>query len=106
MDDSHSACLADFGSSFILPLSEPDPTVLPAVIGGNAFSVRWLAPELVIPEKFGLRARVPSKESDVYSLAMLMYEVHANHSTSVFGSIQITYSPLGFFRVTPVCWVP
>ena len=52
--------------------------VFPATTEGHAFSVRWLAPELVHPEEFGLNAPVRSKESDVYAFAMLMYEVRAH----------------------------
>ncbi|KAF9781204.1 kinase-like domain-containing protein [Thelephora terrestris] len=69
IDDNHSARLADFGSSAILPSSKPDVSAF-----SNAFAVRWLAPELILPEEFGFSARVCSKQSDVYALAMLMYE--------------------------------
>jgi hypothetical protein len=60
-------------------VSVSDAAVLPTTVRGGAFSVRWLAPELIHPEKFGLRECSPSKESDTYALAMLMYEVRVDH---------------------------
>jgi len=57
--------------------------VFPSPTGGNAFSVRWLAPELIFPERFGLDSRVRSKESDIYAFAMLIWEVRAHHHTFV-----------------------
>ena len=40
--------------------------------GGTA---RWKSPELFDPEKFGLRERRPTKESDCYALGMVIYEL-------------------------------
>ncbi|KAF9646439.1 kinase-like protein [Thelephora ganbajun] len=74
IDDNHSARLADFGSSSVVQLPQPDTRTFPTPMGGSAFSVRWLAPELIYPEEFGSNAFVRSKESDIYALAMLMYE--------------------------------
>ena len=37
--------------------------------------VRYMAPELLNPSQFGLKNGNPSKESDVYSLAMTALEV-------------------------------
>jgi hypothetical protein len=41
----------------------------------DPLSVRWLAPELLFPEEFGLEDARRTKETDVYSFAMVMYEV-------------------------------
>ena len=41
----------------------------------DLWSVRWLAPELLFPEKFGLESARRTKETDVYAFAMVMYEV-------------------------------
>lgn len=38
-------------------------------------SIRWLAPELLFPDKFGLDRAYRTKETDVYAFAMVMYEV-------------------------------
>lgn len=70
-------------------------------MGGNAFSVRWLAPELIHPEELGLVACFRSKESDIYALAMLMYEVcsllHVYVTPFCFNAFYA-----GVFWVTPV----
>lgn len=34
-----------------------------------------MAPELLLPTKFGLDKEIPSKEADVYALGMTMYQV-------------------------------
>ena len=38
-------------------------------------TVHFLAPELLLPAKFGLEKGVPSKEGDVYALGMTVYQV-------------------------------
>jgi len=43
--------------------------------------VRYTAPEVLVPSKFGLANSIPSKGSDVYSLAMTAYEVRSSHCT-------------------------
>ena len=71
-------CLGDFGITGIIT----DPTV--AEPGSTTISkpgaVRYMAPELLSPSQFGLTNRNPSKESDVYSLAMTAYEVCSSHA--------------------------
>ena len=37
--------------------------------------MRWMGPEMLWPEEFGLKESRPSKQSDCYSLAMTIYEV-------------------------------
>lgn len=49
----------------------------------NTWSVRWLAPELLFPEKFGLEAARRTKETDVYAFAMVMYEVGPSPSSRI-----------------------
>ena len=41
----------------------------------DLWSVRWLAPELLFPEEFGLESARRTKETDIYAFAMVMYEV-------------------------------
>ena len=43
----------------------------------DTWSVRWLAPELLFPEEFGLESAGRTKETDVYGFAMVMFEVGA-----------------------------
>ena len=54
---------------------ELDSTTIP-----KSGIVRYMAPELLNPLQFGLPRRNPTKESDVYSLAMTTYEVNLTHS--------------------------
>ena len=35
----------------------------------------WMSPELLFPDKFGLKETHPTKASDCYALGMLVYEV-------------------------------
>jgi len=35
----------------------------------------WMSPELLDPEKFGMKDRRPTKQSDCYALGMVIYEV-------------------------------
>lgn len=100
IDDNHTARLADFGSSSSIPSSEFDSKVSPRPPGSDAFSVRWQAPELIYPEGFGLNECVRSKESDIYALAMVMYEVRANYLRAVLSCLMCFYS--GVFWVGTV----
>ncbi|KAF9789236.1 kinase-like domain-containing protein [Thelephora terrestris] len=38
-------------------------------------TVSFMAPELLVPQKFGLENGVPSKEADIYALGMTVYQV-------------------------------
>ena len=42
-----------------------------------------MAPELLNPSQFHLANSNPSKESDIYSLAMTAYEVRSSHTVHV-----------------------
>jgi len=72
IDQNGCARLADFG--FLAIVS--DPTNFPAssslVSGGTT---RWMSPELLHPDHFGLEDGRPTKESDCYALGMVIYEV-------------------------------
>jgi len=93
------ACLADFGLSTIvyaapraptdpsLPLLTPETstdsnskTSLPPYTSGG--TRRWMSPEVLVPEMFGMEESRPSKQSDCYSFAMTVYEV-CSHSIVV-----------------------
>ena len=69
------ARLGDFGMMGIITdpaIVEPGNTTVqkPGI-------VRYMAPELLNPKQFNLENGNPSKESDVYSLAITSYEVSA-----------------------------
>ena len=77
------ACLADFGlstvtgvqtravtGSFVSVLS--NDSVMSFTHGG---SIRWMSPELIIPQRYGVEGNRPTKMSDCYALGMVIYEV-------------------------------
>jgi serine/threonine protein kinase len=70
INDSGHACLADFSLLTIVP---DQSTIIPTCIGGG--TIPWMSPELLDPEKFGLKEVRPTKESDCYALGMVIYEV-------------------------------
>jgi len=73
VNGDHSAVLANFRLASFLPDPEVD-TGVPA-LECDLRSVRWLAPELLFPEEFGLESACFTRETDVYAFAMVMYEV-------------------------------
>ena len=53
-------------------------TTIPMTRRGEELDmVFFMAPELLLPEKFGLEKGLPSKEADVYALGMTVYQVLA-----------------------------
>ena len=73
IDRSGHACLADFDFSLFTSASDQS-TDMSSWVGGG--TIPWMSPELLHPESFdlGMKAR-PTKESDVYALGMVVYEV-------------------------------
>ena len=69
IDRSGRGCLADTG----LLTVTPEETV--TSIDQKSTRAQWISPELLFPEKFGLKKSQPTKESDCYSLGMTIYEV-------------------------------
>jgi serine/threonine protein kinase len=67
--DGH-ACLADFS---LVSLISDQQTFLSSCIEGG--TTRWMGPELLAPEMFGLKKSRPTRESDCYALGMTIYEV-------------------------------
>ena len=66
------ACLADFGLTAIV--SDPAyPTTFNSSV--NAGTARWMSPERLNPIQFGVKDGRPTKESDFYSLGMVVLEV-------------------------------
>ena len=80
MNQDRRACLADFGLSTIISLdTHLDPTLLAPdrrdslmsfIYGG---SYPWMSPELL--DHSDACEHRPTKESDIYALGMLIYEV-------------------------------
>jgi serine/threonine protein kinase len=72
IDENGHARLTDFGLTIVLHATK---TATEARGGG---SLRWMAPELLDPEGYGIsevEAGIPTKQSDVYALAMTIWEV-------------------------------
>jgi len=72
IDQNGRARLADFG--FLTTASDPtNPTASSSyTIGGTT---RWMSPELLDPDRTGLKSSRPTKQSDCYALGMVIYEV-------------------------------
>lgn len=80
MNDEGTAVIGDFGNAEILAATCNSRTIKGA-------AARWMAPELISPEDFGfdLEHYQTSKESDVYALGMVIYEVFFHSQTAFFG---------------------
>ena len=67
MDDDEAACISEYGLEAVLRDETPSKSI--------PTNVRWMAPEVLGAEG----RRVPSgdagKAADIYSLAMVMFEV-------------------------------
>ena len=70
IDQNGHARLADFGLLTIVS----DTTNFTASVAASG-TTRWMSPELLDPEQFGLEDSRPTKESDCYALGMVIYEV-------------------------------
>ena len=72
------ACLADFGLSTIVraghraSFATSSESLVSFTPGGT---IRWMSPELLLPEQFGHSDDRPTKQSDCYALGMVVYEV-------------------------------
>ncbi|KAF9642014.1 kinase-like protein, partial [Thelephora ganbajun] len=76
VDSRYSARLADFGLTAIV-----DESTAGSTTGGGEprGTTRWMAPEMLWPEKFkfpgDVQKRLPSKSTDIYALGMTTLEV-------------------------------
>ncbi|KAH9931005.1 kinase-like domain-containing protein [Fomitopsis serialis] len=73
VDEQGRACLSDFGLSTTLYNCDTLNTVSQHT--GFRSTIRWMPPELHDPEMFRLNSATPSKASDIYSYAMVMWEI-------------------------------
>ena len=72
IDQDGHACLADFGLlTIILDSTYHTSSTTP----NNAGTTRWMSPELLDPDRFGLGDGRPTKHSDCYALGMVILEV-------------------------------
>ncbi|KAI0934912.1 hypothetical protein AcV5_006602 [Taiwanofungus camphoratus] len=77
INDKRCACLADFGLTNVV--YDPDTMNIMSASDNTNGTARWMAPELLDPERFGREHSHVSRESDIYALAMVMWEVFAGH---------------------------
>jgi serine/threonine protein kinase len=72
VDVAGQARLTDFGLALVLNATA-------AATGlGSGGSLRWMAPELLLPEQYQVKPEdegKPTKESDLYALAITVWEV-------------------------------
>lgn len=68
-----SACLADFG--FMTIVHDPSLGMESSASDAGGGTTPFMAPELLVPSKFGLRKCIPTKEADIYAMAMVIYQV-------------------------------
>ena len=113
IDQSGNARLADFGLLTIIS----DPTNGSYTQGGTA---RWMSPELINPQGFGLENSRPTKRSDCYALGMVIYETisgrspfHKDMDMTVFVKVLAGERPpriRGFteslWKMLELCWAP
>ena len=79
------ACLADFGLSTITGLATKAGASRASLISNDSLvsfieggTRRWMSPELLDPERFGIpesEDNRPTRQSDCYALGMVIYEV-------------------------------
>ena len=75
ISDDGIAPLGDFG--IVGVITGPTVVYLDNMTAPKPGVVRYMAPEVLNPLQFGVSHSNPSKESDVYSLAMTVYEVRS-----------------------------
>ncbi|KIM47301.1 hypothetical protein M413DRAFT_64081 [Hebeloma cylindrosporum] len=72
INDHGKACIADLGLSNLTSLSGMSNL-------SSAGTYRYMSPERIVPEKFGMDTPRATFSSDVFSFGMLVYEVYAGH---------------------------
>ena len=76
IDQTGNARLADFGLLTIIS----DPTnPFPSSSHSPGGTARWMSPELINPQRFGLNKSRRTKASDCYALGMVVYETISGH---------------------------
>ncbi|KAF9645564.1 kinase-like protein [Thelephora ganbajun] len=91
------ACLVDFGLSTIVGVERRAAANASSILVASKESlmsftaggtVRWMSPELLDPDRFGITDDRPTKKSDCYALGMVMYEVCADTTVPTFAMVQ------------------
>ncbi|KAF9791125.1 kinase-like domain-containing protein [Thelephora terrestris] len=117
IDQTRRARLADFG--LLTVISDPE-NPLPSSSYAPGGTARWMSPECIFPQNFGVKTSRPSKPSDCYSLGMVIYETisgnppfHEDRDLAVFVKVLAGERPhreLGFVNslwyMLERCWMP
>lgn len=82
-----AACLA--GSRFMTILHDPNLGMEPPS-KAEWGTIPFMAPELLVPSRFGLDKCTPSKETDIYAMGMVIHQVR----TARFLTYTLTDSPV------------
>jgi len=87
------ACLADFGLSTITGVATYASASQASLVSNDSLvsftgggTRRWMSPELLDPERFGIpesEGNRPTRQSDCYALGMVIYEVSVRPSIFV-----------------------
>ena len=73
-DTPPKACLADFGFTTMV-LDPQSPMSSSLTLGGGTMT--FMAPELLVPYKYGLKRAVPTREGDIYAFGLVIVQVVA-----------------------------
>ncbi|KAF9791123.1 kinase-like protein, partial [Thelephora terrestris] len=117
VDQSCRAHLADFG---LLTIISDPANLLSSSSYAQGGTARWMSPERISPQDFGLKTSRPSKSSDCYSLGMVIYEIvsgnppfREDRDLTVFVKVLKGERPLreeGFadrlWSTLEQCWMP
>ena len=117
VDQTGRARLADFG---LLTIVSDPANLLSSSSCAQGGTARWMAPELIAPQKFGFKTSRPTKFSDCYSLGMVIYETisgkppfHEDTDMAVFLKVVTGERPSregGFtdslWKTVEQCWTP
>ena len=79
-----------------------DDTLMSFRTGGTS---RWMSPELLVPEQFGIEDDRPTRQSDCYALGMVIYEVGLLCQQTLFNR-RLTSDTPGVVRAIPVPRIP
>lgn len=71
IDEKRNARLADFG---LLTIISDPVNHLSSSSNAQGGTVRWMAPELIAPQRLGFEKSCPTKSSDCYAFGMVIYE--------------------------------
>ncbi|KAF7336032.1 Kinase-like protein [Mycena sanguinolenta] len=77
ISDDGNACLSDFGLA--TTIDDADSTLGFTSTSNRAGSVRWFAPELIEPTRFGCPKFIRTKASDVYAYACVCLELYTGN---------------------------